>query len=466
MDATAPKPLVLPDPPEAAMKYDRTFLNYFMFKPGRIPKLRYEPRPEPSDPDSEREKWDAFLIKKEYGLITKQHLDDAGIPEDSIVREDVNVLNRTLVRAFINEDYDALYWQNQYFLFQWLFAFFALLATIFAVFTIRESLITSGQALTTATENLAATLSATAISTITSGTPSATLAAPVGTISAPQTPMNNSWASGYALITTFIGALVTILVYIYNRDRPQRTWYETRRNAESLRKQYFLYLAHMPPYDTQQHVYALQLMTARIQKSDPKKPSFDATARPRLPTHTEPESEALISMYNTLRIQEQMKYYQRRSREYDYNGDVTLLITLIIPLFVTLLAGLNIAQTNPTIALIVVILPNLAGLFASFQRVYDWDHQQVLYSKTYEGLKEAKIIDTLGKTTDTILRELVNAVEGELTKETDQWGISVEDSNSNLSAEQIIDEFKKKVDANDADVNREVEQMKLRLKLK
>ena len=418
MVADVPTPYVFADPPETEQAFERKFSNYFMFKQGRIPKLKFDPKPTLVDPAVDRKTWDDYLVKSKFGLITKEMLDTAKVPEDSIVRDDVDMLNRTLVRAFIDEDYNAQYWQNQYFLFQWLFTLLALLATTFAA--------------------------ATTWATVSGAT---------------------GWAQGFGGATTLVGIIVTVLVYIYNRDRPQRTWYEKRRSAESLRKQYFLYVTHMPPYDTQRHDYALQKNTVRIQNSDPKKLEIPADTPPRVPAHTPQDSNVLITQYNTLRIQEQMKYYKKRSREYDFNADVTLLFTLIIPLIVSVLAGLNILLTSAIIAILVVILPNIGGLFATAQRVYDWDHQQTLYKRSFEALQEAKVIDTLGKAPDAILRELVNTVEMELSKESDQWGASIGEDNPDLSAEQIIDAFKKKVDASDADINKEVTSMRKRLGL-
>ncbi|MBX3065587.1 MAG: DUF4231 domain-containing protein [Anaerolineae bacterium] len=477
-----PQNYIFPDPPEEAQSFARSIGNYFLFKAKRRPTLRFDPKPQPPDPEKQPQEWDKFITEKQYSFVTHDQLDNVWkVPADSTIRADIKVLNRTLVRTFIDEDHNANYWQNQYFLFQWLFAFLALLATIFAALTTYATVDRAARqgsapppisvpASSSGTATTAPTIAPSPAATSTqSAGASSNSGIGTGTTALAQTPTTAqedfSSASIFGLLTTLIGAIATVLVYIYNRDRPQRVWYEKRRSAEALRKQYFLYLMHMPPYDNERHVFALQKMVTRIQNADPKKLDIAPDTQPRTPAHSAAECDTLLNIYNEQRIREQMVYYKRRSREYDFNADLTLLCTLIIPLVVSILAGLNIAQINPAIAIVVVILPNLAGLFATFQRVYDWDQQQTLYKKTFEGLQEAKIIDTTGKTTAAVLRELVNAVEAELTKESDQWGASVDENGQELSAEQIIDAFQKKVDTSDGAVRDQIAQMRNQLGL-
>jgi len=434
MNSPTATPQFFPDPPESKYTFERSLRKYFLFNPKRWPKIRYAPKPQPPDPDGQPEEFDKFIAEKRYGFVTRLMLAKAGVPAGSVVYEDVKVLNRVLVRPFIDEDFNAGFWQNQYFLFQWLFALFALFATIFAV-------------LATAT----AVASATAASLTT-------------TLPANALPgiFNYKLAGFFGTLTTIMAVIVTILVSAYNRDRPQRTWYEKRRNAESLRKQYYLYLMHMPPYDNQRHAFALQMIVARIQHSGEQKPDIRADTPPRAPAHTDADSAALLTLYNDLRVQEQMVYYKQRSREYDFNADVTFSLTLAVPLAVTLIAGFNIAYTNPFVALVIVIMPSIGALFATFQRVYDWEKQQTLYQKTFEGLQEAKIIDYADKKPPEILRALVDAVENELAKESDQWGAALNEIATEISAEQIIDAFKKKTSATEDEVRQLRQQLGLK----
>jgi len=452
-----------PDPPESEQKFTRKFGNYFLFR--RVPQLRYKPEPEVPDPDRDTAAWNAFAEKQNLAssFLTEPLMAQYQIAPDSIIRKDVATLNSVLIRTYIEEDHSAGYWQNQYFLFQWVFTLLALFVTICAALTTIYS-VSPVLAINDSTGEItgASNADVTDITAQVAVEPEGenAPASPQDALASEANTRENA-ARIFGLLTTVAGATATAFVYIYNRERPRKRWYEHRRNAESLRKQYFLYLMHMPPYDNVRHRFVLETMVLRIHEGNANKDSVPANSAPRKPEHTRDDSDALIRAYYDLRLIEQMRFYNKRAQENDFNLDITMLMTLLIPLLVTILAALNLLAPSTFLGWLTIILPSFAALFATFQRVYDWETQHATYKSTYAGLQVAKHIDPVDPTDTageklkeprTILLELVDGVERELNKEADQWGTAAAENETELSAEQIIEAFKKKAESSEDEI--------------
>ncbi|MBZ0301073.1 MAG: DUF4231 domain-containing protein [Anaerolineae bacterium] len=53
----------------------------------------------------------------------------------------------------------------------------------------------------------------------------------------------------FAFLETLVALLTAFLAAISGRESPQELWLTNRRRAEQMRREYFRFLTHMPPYD-------------------------------------------------------------------------------------------------------------------------------------------------------------------------------------------------------------------------
>jgi hypothetical protein len=385
--------------------YRRTLSNFFF--PKRLPKFNFPPPPVIPNPAIQPDAWRKMIQETlSDGYISDQELAAFKVPPGSTIARDVDVLNRVLISNYLIEDHEARYRQNQYFLFQWEFTLLAFVATITATLA-----------------TLFATNGMTDLSRL------------------------------FGVITAVVAGFTALFVNVYNRERPQRKWFERRRVAESLRKQYFLYLMHMVPYDTEDHEYLLTVMVDRVRNLSTEALPSRPNAKPRKP-HVEGELETLVEIYLQGRVRSQMHYYKVRSEEYDFNADWTFIMAAIIPLLVTVLSALNTFYVNPILAGLMIILPSFATLFLTFQRIYDWERQNQLYDKAYHGLQTARIIRpglTDKATKRSALVELVDRTEGVLASEADQWGTALAKQDEDLNPETVLEAFMKKSGLGEAD---------------
>jgi heme/copper-type cytochrome/quinol oxidase subunit 4 len=308
----------------------------------------------------------------------------------------VETLNQLLVGVYLTEDHRAKYHQNDFLRFQWSFTFLAFFSTMVATLTVVYS-----------------TLS----------------------------PL-------FSIITTILGGFVTLFVYAYNRERPQRRWYERRRSAEALRRHYYQYLVHLAPYHTANHRYVLQLMVDRIRKNSSDPLPVQPDAKPRK-SHTRREIDAIYDIYLKQRVAGQKNYYKYKADECDFNSDLTFLMGGLLPFAATVVSAWTMFNTSQSLSALVIILPALAAIFISFQRIYDWDRQFSIFIRTYEGLQTAEIVDETIDDKRALLLELVGRVESILASEADQWGQALVERDAELSAEQVLNEFIKKTGLKD-----------------
>jgi ABC-type multidrug transport system fused ATPase/permease subunit len=365
----------------------------------RRPDATFEPQPDIPKWERNPDAWRDFIqlrLKKSSSFLSDEALRVRGIDPGGTIATDIDTLNKYLVGPYIEEDYQALWRQNQYFLFQWRFTLLALCATVSASFVVMLS----------------------------------------------TNPELRIWSIILGLMTTAFGAFTSLFADIYNRERPQRKWFERRRVAEQLRKHYFIYLAHMSPYDGENHVFVLKKMVDAIR--------LQQNTRVQ---HTAQETEQLIKLYEEFRVEAQATYYRRRGDEYDYNFDATLLMAWAIPLVVAFMSSVNAvlvlvpAMPNSIVsvmAAIIVILPSFAAAILSFQRIYDWERQLQLYGKTVEGINSARIYDEMLTNKRLILVDLVTKTEQVLGAEADQWGAPLSEPDQDITAEQIFDSFLRK----------------------
>ncbi|MBN1202319.1 MAG: DUF4231 domain-containing protein [Anaerolineae bacterium] len=151
-------------------------------------------------PDAEYERlleWEGFISIKRLK-----------IPVSEILEADCRELEQHLMDHFWQMDQEAKYFQNLYYLYQWMFILFAFLTTAIAATNVLfHSLGTQASlGILSLTELLA---------------------------------IITAIISGWAAAISFLGA---------NRS-PQKNWFKARVKAESLRSLYFTYLARQTPFD-------------------------------------------------------------------------------------------------------------------------------------------------------------------------------------------------------------------------
>jgi hypothetical protein len=155
----------------------------------QLPKLKFEPE----EPDEK-----APLISQEDLEVVFRNADPDAVTR---IRKDIDFMDYELLRLFRIRDHEAKKQQNRYRLYQISYLILAASAT----------LIGSLQALTL------------------TGDPNV--------------------LPFFAFAETLIALVAIYLTTISGREPPLLLWMENRRRAEQLRREYFLFLANLPPYD-------------------------------------------------------------------------------------------------------------------------------------------------------------------------------------------------------------------------
>ena len=117
------------------------------------------------------------------------------------VRADLKFLDHELLRLFRNRDHNAKLHQNRYRLYQILYIMLAALAGM------------------------------------------------LGAFQAVAIKDNPGWVPLFAFGETIIASIVTFLATLSGREASFPLWLNNRRSAELMRREFFRFLAHLPPYD-------------------------------------------------------------------------------------------------------------------------------------------------------------------------------------------------------------------------
>jgi hypothetical protein len=153
-----------------------------------LPRLRFEP-PEPDI--------NAPLINPEE----LQALLAAYPNEKGEIEADIEYMSHELLRLFRQRDHEAKLQQNRYRLYQ---IMYLVLAATAATFGAAQALALAG---------------------------------------------NPDTVPIWSLLETIVALLVVFLASLSGREAPLPLWLVNRRRAEQLRREYFRYLMHIPPYD-------------------------------------------------------------------------------------------------------------------------------------------------------------------------------------------------------------------------
>lgn len=153
----------------------------------------------------------------EEGFISTQFWQDDDLSDHPIIAQDLADLDQYLLPTFFEFSQKSKFFQNRFYLYQWVFVwgaflttFLGALASIYYVANVSEN--PDGA-------NLQVTLS-------------------------------------YA--TAIVGAITAFTTALSNRGEPQKRWGKNRRLAEELRMHYFTYLSHLPPYEKPDRIQKLR----------------------------------------------------------------------------------------------------------------------------------------------------------------------------------------------------------------
>jgi hypothetical protein len=148
------------------------------------------------------------------GFVSNAFWKEDDLNKYPIIAQDLRDLQQHLIPSYFEFNQKSRYYQNRYYLYQWVFVVGAFVTTLFG------------------------TLAAT------SPTPEV--------------------AKSLKYLTAAVGAVTAYYTTLSNRGEPQKRWGKTRRLAEELRMNYFKYLSHLPPFDQADRVQKLREMVIDI----------------------------------------------------------------------------------------------------------------------------------------------------------------------------------------------------------
>jgi len=155
------------------------------------------------------------LIRNEGFVSWKLWDGPEDVSQHPILLRDLKDLEQYLLPSFFEFSQKSKYYQNRFYLYQWIFVVGAFTTTVF-------------------------------------GTIAALFTIPAGTeVVATSVLTNNvNWQQIASIATAVVGAVTAFITTLSNRGDPQKRWGKTRRLTEELRFHYFTYLSHMEPYHT------------------------------------------------------------------------------------------------------------------------------------------------------------------------------------------------------------------------
>lgn len=154
------------------------------------------------------------LIHQE-GFVSRKYWDGGDLSNLPTITQDLKDLEQYLLPSFFEFSQKSRYYQNNFYLYQWVFALGAFFTTLFG-----------------------------------------TLAATIGVLIPTDSGVDVGRVLSY--MTAIIGAITAYYTTLSNRGEPQKRWGKTRRLSEELRMNYFLYLSHLAPFDKDDRVQKLR----------------------------------------------------------------------------------------------------------------------------------------------------------------------------------------------------------------
>ncbi len=393
------KVIKTPDEASGGVTEKIGFKDLFFIR--RLPKLGF-PREyqRPADAESYRKR----LIRS--GFITLEdiarHNKDNGLPEGALKRlradaqfmleEPISqIADASFVDRLYQFDHDALYYQNSYYWFNWVFIIGAFITTIMSV---------------------------------------------IGVLSPRFDPSGT--LGGFAWLITAVCGVITAAASALNQSRrPQLRWFVNRRKAEAMRRHYYLFITRAEPYSGEpaarrtklaEVITQIENIGSSLNMDEAQKTASVLPEVQPIPVEkrlSQDELEFLTYIYRERRLQAQTTWYRNRKQEFEYNSNFAMLISALFVSAVGLIGALSAQLTdNFIIQLLPTALPALAAALAAFHQVYGWDRQQRVYDDTVAQLRGASAKLTYGEGPDrkSYFVETIQACEQVFASESDQWG--------------------------------------------
>lgn len=174
--------------------------------------------------DWERPKTDAEYHKLlEYeGFISQTHWKSDNVDEFPLLKQDLADLEQHLMPFFWELNQKAKYYQNLFYLYQWVLMFGALATTALGAFTTYSY-----------------------------------------TMDDPQ-----NLPEIFGIITAIVSGVTAFFNVISNQSSPQARWARARRLAEELRVTYFRYLTRLKPFDGKDRIQKLRLHILAVRRKE------------------------------------------------------------------------------------------------------------------------------------------------------------------------------------------------------
>lgn len=190
--------------------------NLFFIK--RIPRFHVPADFEiPDDEDQYHQmlEWDGFISPRFW----KEH----NLNDYPTIKQDLSDLEEHLLPAFLEFNQKARHYQNRFYLYQWVFMGGAFITTLLgALTTYFYTWDIDGSTLTRI----------------------------------------------FGVLTALVSGSTAYFNVLSDQGNPQKRWAKTRRLAEDLRMSYFSYIAHLPPYDTDERVQKLREHVISIRRKE------------------------------------------------------------------------------------------------------------------------------------------------------------------------------------------------------
>jgi hypothetical protein len=164
----------------------------------------------------------------EEDFVSHKYWSEGSLDDHPVVKRDVEDLEEYLLPAFFKFNQQSRYFQNQYYLYQWVFTFGAFVTTVLG-----------------------------SLATLYYPPPGMTATANDQTIQ-----------QVFSFATAIMGAITAFTTILSNRGEPQKQWSRTRRLAEELRMNYFTYISHLPPFDSGDRVRTLRETVLDIRQKE------------------------------------------------------------------------------------------------------------------------------------------------------------------------------------------------------
>lgn len=175
-------------------------------------------------PDWEQPDDDVYQkLIQDDGFVSIKLWKEGDIASHPIIVRDLKDLEQYLLPTYFQFSQKSKYFQNQFYLYQWVFVWGAFFTTVFGTLSTLYSL-PGGDASTQALNG-------------------------VSGVTVHQL---------FSVMTAIIGAATAFFTSLSNRGEPQKRWGKTRRLSEELRMHYFNYLSHLAPYDQPNRVQKLR----------------------------------------------------------------------------------------------------------------------------------------------------------------------------------------------------------------